>query len=205
VLEDELYGPINDKQHGAVSRILSGADKMLALVNNLLEFAKFSSGHLGLAPAPADYPAVVAEAVGALSPLAERGRLAVDWAVEPVGPIDIDTHRIGQVLLNLLSNALKFTEPGGRVTVRAFRDGDTVVTEVTDTGCGIAEADLPRLFRRFGQLDMSATRAHGGAGLGLAISKAIVEAHGGSVFVRSTPGAGSTFGFTLPMSGLRAR
>jgi PAS domain S-box-containing protein len=199
VLEDELYGPINEKQQGAVGRILKGADKMLALVNDLLEFATFTSGHLRLAPAPADYRAVVAEAVGALAPLAERGRLALDWAVAPMGPVTLDAHRVGQVFLNLLSNALKFTPPGGRVSVTAFRRGDALVTEVTDTGCGIAEADLPRLFRRFGQLDMSATRAHGGAGLGLAISKAIVEAHGGTVFVRSEPGVGSTFGFTLPI------
>ncbi|MFN3430156.1 MAG: sensor histidine kinase, partial [Candidatus Sericytochromatia bacterium] len=121
------------------------------------------------------------------------------------GPSASAAGRVGLVLLTRHPTAIKFTGPGGRVTVRAFRRGEWLVTEITDTGCGIAEADVPRLFRRFGQLDMSATRAHGGAGLGLAISKAIVEAHGGEVSVRSVLGAGSTFAFTLPIGGLPAR
>jgi signal transduction histidine kinase len=100
----------------------------------------------------------------------------------------------------LIGNAIKFTPPQGRVTVRAYVEGDELVTQVIDTGVGIAEEDIPKLFNRFQQLDMSATRQAGGTGLGLAISKALVEAHGGQIGVISEPGQGSTFWFTLPMA-----
>jgi signal transduction histidine kinase len=102
--------------------------------------------------------------------------------------------------MNLVGNAFKFTEAGGvEVTVR-MRDGQ-LLTEVRDTGDGIAEADLPKLFTRFKQLDMSLTRRVGGTGLGLSIAKALVEAHGGAIGVESEPGQGSTFWFTLPHPG----
>jgi signal transduction histidine kinase len=107
--------------------------------------------------------------------------------------------RVVQVLNNLLGNAIKFTPEGGRVVVRTSAEAGFLRCEVADTGVGIAAEDQPKLFQRFSQLDMSNTRSAGGAGLGLSIVKAIVNAHGGEVGIHSEPGQGATFWFTLPL------
>jgi two-component system sensor histidine kinase BaeS len=131
---------------------------------------------------------------------AEKG-LTLTLAASPaLGTFVTDEAKLRQILLNLVGNAIKFTPAGGTVTLTVARDDGMVRFEVVDTGIGIAAADLPKLFQRFGQLDMSPTRSKGGTGLGLAISKALVEAHGGAIGVTSTPGAGSTFWFTLPLA-----
>jgi two-component system sensor histidine kinase BaeS len=114
--------------------------------------------------------------------------------------VDADPARVGQILRNLLSNALDFTPRGGQVTVHAKHVGHEVRVEVEDSGRGITADHLPYVFERFYRIDPSRTRSTGGAGLGLTIVKNLVEAHGGRVWVRSTPGTGSTFGFSLPVS-----
>jgi signal transduction histidine kinase len=116
----------------------------------------------------------------------------------------VDSLRIIQVLTNLVGNAIKFTPEGGAITVRAFPRGGELLTEVQDTGCGIGPEHAAVVFERFIQVDMSATRQAGGAGLGLAISKGLVEAHGGSIGVSSQLGAGSTFWFALPLEPVSA-
>jgi signal transduction histidine kinase len=110
-----------------------------------------------------------------------------------------DEQRVAQIVSNLVGNAIKFTEPGGRVTVEAFVNGPCLRVEVQDDGIGIAPGDRAKLFKRFSQLDMSNTRRAGGVGLGLTICKSLVEAHGGQIGVETAPGAGSTFWFTLPL------
>jgi two-component system phosphate regulon sensor histidine kinase PhoR len=112
--------------------------------------------------------------------------------------------RIAQVLTNLLSNAIKFSHSGGRITVLAERRDGMVRVGVRDEGEGIDPADLPRLFRKFSQIDSSHTRKAGGTGLGLVICKGIIEQHGGQISVESTPGRGSTFSFTLRIAGATA-
>jgi two-component system phosphate regulon sensor histidine kinase PhoR len=114
-------------------------------------------------------------------------------------PILADPQRIGQVLLNLVNNAIKFTPDGGTITVRAKAENGHLYCEVADTGVGIAPSDQPRLFKRFSQLDNSNTRTAKGTGLGLSISQALIEAHGGRIAVESQPGHGATFWFTLPL------
>ncbi len=114
------------------------------------------------------------------------------------GMVNVDRDRILQVLSNLLGNALKFTPPGGRVQVEAHAGDAAVIVRVTDTGPGIAADELPHVFDRFWQ---GAKARRAGAGLGLAIAKGIVEAHGGTIFARSVPGRGATFTFTLPRGG----
>ena len=135
-----------------------------------------------------------------MRPLAQQKDLRLDADARAVETLCIDGKRVGQVIYNLISNAIKFTAAGGSVRVTTYRRGDHVVTEVADSGIGIAPEDVPKLFTRFKQLDMSSTRAAGGTGLGLSIAKALVEAHGGEIGVRSEPGKGSTFWFTLPVA-----
>ncbi|MFP5503724.1 MAG: sensor histidine kinase, partial [Candidatus Sericytochromatia bacterium] len=146
-----------------------------------------------------DLREVLAEAAEGFSGLAADRALAFELAPgdEPLRA-RFDRHRLSQVLLHLLGNAAKFTEAGGAVRLRAYREGGWAVVEVTDTGRGIAGEDTDQLFRPFSQLDMSTIREAGGTGLGLFISKAIVEAHGGAITVQSEVGAGSTFRFTVP-------
>jgi signal transduction histidine kinase len=114
-------------------------------------------------------------------------------------PVSMDVPRIGRVLNNLIGNALRHTPPGGKVTVQASRVLQGVRVEVGDTGEGITEGDLPHVFERFYRGEKSRSRATGGAGLGLAISKGIVEAHGGQIGLASEPGQGTRFYFTLPV------
>jgi signal transduction histidine kinase len=140
-------------------------------------------------------------ATEAIRPQAEaRGlELALDLPLN-LPLVVADPQRIGQVLRNLFNNALEFTPDGGRVTLTARLDGSWVFLEVSDSGPGIAVEQLPFVFERFYRADPSRARATGGAGLGLAIVKQLVEAHGGRVWVKSTPGTGSWFGFALPVA-----
>jgi PAS domain S-box-containing protein len=197
-LEDEVQGPLNDAQRQAVGKILAGSERMLLLVDDLLDFARMQAGTFHLSLEPTDFRPLVEEVAATMRLLADRKDLAL--ALEITGDFApcVDGHRIIQVLSNLVSNAIKFTDTG-TITVRVEAQGGCLLTSVHDTGCGIAASDLPKLFQRFSQIDMSATRKVGGTGLGLAISKAIVEAHGGTIGVESAPGVGSTFSFTLPL------
>jgi PAS domain S-box-containing protein len=198
LLEEEFTGPLTPCQRTHVARILLGADRMLHLVNDLLDVAKLRAGKLELRPGDVDLAPVVDEVLATLRPLATPRGLSLEMAIETPLTLNADRGRLVQVLSNLVSNAIKFTHDGC-VTVRAYTAGARAVVEVVDTGPGIAPADLPRLFQHFQQLDMGATRAAGGTGLGLAIVKALIEAHGGSVGVRSELGAGTTFWFSLPL------
>lgn len=199
-LQDEVFGPLNPDQVMALDRILKGADLMLGLVDDLLDFAKIQAGMLVLMPESTAFGPLVTEVVTHLLPLAERKGIRLDTALLAGVSLEIDGPRVSQVLTNLLSNAIKFTPADGEVRITARLEGDRLVTEVADTGCGIAAEELPKLFQRFFQVDSSATRAAAGTGLGLAIAKAFVEAHGGEIGVTSTLGLGSRFWFSLPLS-----
>jgi signal transduction histidine kinase len=142
---------------------------------------------------------IVQAVVTATESLAAEKKLALRVALAPDLPVGRgDERRITQVLLNLIGNAIKFTE-AGEVRVQATTSDDTFQVSVSDTGPGIAEADQQRIFEEFQQIDSSATRKKGGTGLGLAIAKRIIEMHGGRIRVESSPGRGSTFCFTLPV------
>jgi signal transduction histidine kinase len=175
---------------------------MLALVDDLLDFARIRAGSFSLAPELAAFDVLVEDTAASVRPLAEAKGLTIRVETDRGLMARVDVQRVTQVVTNLLSNAIKFTERGGTVRVTCRAEGGRVHCEVTDTGCGIAEADIPRLFRRFQQLDMSTTRQAGGAGLGLSIAKALVEAHAGDIGVRSRLGEGSTFYFSLPAGDL---
>lgn len=199
ILDDELAGPLNPQQHEYLAKIQNGSDRMLALVNNLLDMSRLQAGKLSINKQVAPYDSVLEDAVSILRPLADHKEIALTCDLPQPLVASLDPERVTQVLTNLVENAIKFTPTGGAVKVAAFeRDGE-VVTEVTDTGPGISPTDQAKLFKPFVQLDMSSTRQVGGTGLGLTISKGLVEAHGGRIGVRSAGSdGGSTFWFTLP-------
>ncbi|MNS27790.1 Non-motile and phage-resistance protein [compost metagenome] len=200
VLDDEIAGPLSELQHDYLQRMLKGADLLLALVNDLLDMSRIQAGKFTIAYEEVNVGELAHAIVESLAAIAEKRHLHLSVEVSAsVPPLQADSQRIGQVLTNLLSNAIKFTPDGGEIHVFARRERGHVLVEVVDTGQGIRHEDLPRLFQRFTQLDMSKTRAASGTGLGLSICKAIVEAHGGHIGVRSELGKGSTFWFTLPI------
>ncbi|MCL4294439.1 MAG: HAMP domain-containing protein [Anaerolineae bacterium] len=171
------------------------------LVDDLQELALAEAGQLHLECRPVDVGEVARTATQAIRPQAEAAGLELSLDLpSDLPPVVVDPHRIGQVLRNLLNNALEFTPPGGQITLTARLDGSWVCLEVGDSGPGITSEQLPFVFERFYRADPSRARATGGAGLGLAIVKQLVEAHGGRVWVKSTPGTGAWFGFTLPVA-----
>lgn len=198
ILEDQLVGTLNREQLEFVAKIVAGSERMLRLVNNLVIAGRISAGKLAVIPQPVSYAGVIAEVMANLAgPAGERG-ISIEIENEITGEVCVDAQVVRLVLLNLVDNAVKFSPPGKRVHVNAFVRNAEIVTEVSDEGPGIPPEALPTLFRRFHQLDMSATREAGGLGLGLGLSKALIEAHGGTIGVRTEPGKGSVFWFRLP-------
>jgi PAS domain S-box-containing protein len=201
ILQDEVGGTLSSDQHAYLDRILNGTDRMLLLVNDLLDFAKIQAGEFELIPRPCDYGPLVDEVLNTLKPLADHKGITMQSAVPEGMQAVCDPQRVIQILTNLVNNAIKFTPDDGIVQVTARVIGDAIQTDVEDTGIGIAGENLDKLFTRFKQLDMSRTREAGGTGLGLVIAKALVEAHGGQIAARSAGlGQGATFRFTLPLA-----
>jgi len=199
-LEEEIGGRLSPEQRTFVSQIGLGAKRLEVLVDDLLDFARLESGSLRMNCQDGDLARCVRDIVTSFLPLAQGKGIALHLEA-PGGALllRMDALRISQVLANLLSNALKFTPPGGRVQVTLDARDDEARVDVVDSGIGIDHEHLPYLFERFYQVDPSTTRVHGGAGLGLPISKALIESHGGRIGVESRIGGGSTFWFTLPM------
>jgi signal transduction histidine kinase len=198
-LQDEIGGPLNAQQQEYVVQIIESSARMTRLLNDLLDFARMEAGKFKIDARPLAYEDLLVEAPRAFLPNIEKKGLTLVTQIAPGMPeVMADPDRILQVLSNLFSNALKFTPAGGTLTLKAYRRGDTVVTEVQDTGVGIPAADLPFMFERFYQTE--AGREAGGTGLGLSIAKSVVEAHGGQIAVESSVGKGTTFRFTLPVA-----
>jgi signal transduction histidine kinase len=175
------------------------ATSLARLVDDLQELSLADAGELKLAFQPEDISRLIKDTVTALQTEASARKVTLFADLPPALPeVKIDSHRVKQVLYNLLDNAVVHTGPEGRVTVKAWREGDRVYVSVADTGEGIPAEDLPYIFERFYRVDKTRTRATGGTGLGLTITKRLVEAHGGTIDVRSRPGQGTTFVFSLP-------
>jgi signal transduction histidine kinase len=202
LLEDEIGGPLSDTQREFVQRVQAASGDLLDIVDNVLDFMRLEAGSFQLTPQQADLGAIVRRVLPGFShELDSKGlTLATEFPDEPL-IARVDTRRLHQVVKNLLSNAIKFTPGQGRLTLRLAREGDMARFELADTGIGIEGEHLPRLFDKFYQADPGLTRTYGGVGLGLAVVKASVEAHGGCIAVDSQPGHGSTFRVTLPLAG----
>ncbi|MEJ2212033.1 MAG: ATP-binding protein, partial [Anaerolineae bacterium] len=182
-----------------LKRMDAEVDALTQMVEDLLELSRIESGQAPLRLAPTPVAEVVVPPVDRLRPQAERAGLEITVLLPPdLPPILADADRAKLVLTNLVHNAVKFTPPGGRITVAVQLAGDNVVFSVEDTGVGIPAVDVPRIFERFYKADRA--RSGGGTGLGLAIAQHVVQGHGGRIWAESVEGQGSTFSFTLPVA-----
>ena len=197
IVLDEEVGHLEEQQRHFLTVVQRNADRLLVLIDDLLFISRVEAGKLDLALEEIDLAQVAADAVEAQQPKAQQVGVSLGLVAEPVSPVTADRARIAEVIENLLSNALKFTSSGGSVEVRVRAVGGKAVLEVSDTGVGIATADQKHLFERF--FRSARTRAVPGIGLGLAIVRAIVNAHHGRVTVKSKAGQGTTFRVELPL------
>jgi signal transduction histidine kinase len=174
---------------------------LAALVSDFLDVSKIEAGRMEMRKEPLSLDGLVTKTAAAFKTMADEKAITIDTDLPAdLPPVEGDGERLGQVLANLVSNAIKFSEAGGRIVVRARVEGPELVVSVQDQGIGIATEALPHLFERFYQADESGTRWQGGTGLGLNISRQIVEAHGGRMWVDSNVGEGSTFSFAIPIA-----
>ena len=196
---DGEAGEINETQRGFLSIVQSNTDRLIALINDLLDISRIESGKIQLKPTVMPLDQVIREVATSLRKQIDDKKINLELVL-PQGPLKVkgDQARITQILTNLLSNAYKFTPAGGKINVSAKRTDGQVQVNVTDSGIGISAQDQQRLFTKFFRVDSSVTQEAGGTGLGLAITKSIVEMHGGKMWVKSKLGKGSTFSFTLP-------
>lgn len=201
LVETLLGGAIKDKK--AAKRFLKKmdieVDALTQIVEELLELSRIESGRVPLKLKPTPVTAIIVPPVDRLRPQAERAGLRLELQMERNLPgVLADADRALLVLTNMVHNAVKFTPPGGRISVSARQEGDEVIFSVKDNGVGISAEDLPRIFERFYKADRA--RSGGGTGLGLAIAKHIIQAHGGRIWAESVEGKGSSFFFTLPVT-----
>jgi PAS domain S-box-containing protein len=209
ILETESAGALNEKQRRYVANVLVSGRNLLQLINDILDLSKVEAGRMELAPAPFAVEHALEQVREMVAPLADKKRLALELVLpDTLPPVHADEAKLKQILFNLLSNAIKFTPEGGRVTMSAVSMPGTgngsphahgeVQIAVSDTGIGIAPENLDRIFKEFEQVGADSNRHSQGTGLGLALTRKLVELHGGRVSVESRPGEGSVFRFTLP-------
>ena len=175
--------------------------RLLKLINNLLDLAKIDAGKMDLYLSSIDLSDFIKGIVASISPMADKKKIRLSFTNGAHLPnVACDKDKIEKVMLNLIFNSLKFTEPGGEVTVSCGRDNGQVFVKVADTGIGIPKEHLGRIFERFSQVDASASRKHEGTGIGLALVKEMVELHKGGVRAESDSGRGTVMTITLPMN-----
>jgi signal transduction histidine kinase len=194
--------PLSDVHRRHVEIMHQNALRLLKQINTLLDLAKLDAGRMALRYRAGNLSAFFRGLLASIAPMAEKKRLALTGReiAPPPATAYFDQDRLEKVVLNLVFNALKFTPPGGRVEVRwGLSDAGELRVQVEDTGIGIAHDDLPKLFKRFSQVDAATNRRYEGTGIGLALAKEIVELHGGRIGVESEPGRGTTMTFTIPL------
>lgn len=196
---DGIYGEPTERMRDVLERVEVNGRHLLGLINDVLDLSKIEAGQLALAVGDYSMSEVVHSVFTAVEPLASGKKLALTVELPPELPVGRgDERRLAQVLLNLVGNAIKFTD-AGEIAIRASAVNGSYKIAVSDTGPGVSAADQRKIFEEFKQADDSSTRKKGGTGLGLTISKRIVEMHGGRIWVESEPNRGSTFAFALPI------
>jgi two-component system cell cycle sensor histidine kinase PleC len=197
-----MMGPVGQPKYKEFANdILVSGRHLLDLINDLLDCAKLQAGKMVLRFEPTAIGEVVDTAVRMVRNEAESAAVRLTCHIDPgIAPISADPIRLRQVLLNLLSNSIKFTPAQGLIAVTVRQSGESVRVAVSDTGVGMAPEDIPRALEPFTQIEESLTRKHGGTGLGLAVSKMLVESHGGSLTLDSERGVGTTVSLLLPVA-----
>jgi signal transduction histidine kinase len=197
VLKDKMFGELNPKQSEYVQDIHAAGRHLHSLINDILDLSKIEAGRMELQLSRFDLRSLIRDAVTVVHERAKNSDIVLDVAVDQsLGDIKADERKVKQILLNLLSNALKFTAKGGRITVAAVAHNPGIQISVADTGIGITPADQEIIFEEFRQVQSGARE---GTGLGLALTRKFVEMHGGRIRVESEVGEGSTFTFNLPV------
>jgi signal transduction histidine kinase/CheY-like chemotaxis protein len=200
ILDGET-GEINDIQREFLGIVKQNSDRLVALINDMLDISRIESGRIHLKIEPIDIADSIAGAIDTFRAIIDQQGMGLNLAVPRDLPAAAgDRDRVGQVLTNLISNAIKYSPGGGSIAVKARTREHQVIVSVKDTGIGISREDQEHLFDKFYRVDSSLTREIGGTGLGLSICKTIIELLGGQVWVESTPGKGSTFSFSLPIA-----
>ncbi len=200
-LQEEVYGPLSEKQFKSLHRIEESGRHLLALINDILDVSKIEAGKLELEIGPVSVESVCRASLGLIKQTAHKKQLKVSSTFDSqVTTIQADGRRLKQILVNLLSNAVNFTPEGGTIGLEVVGDAENEAVHLTvwDTGIGISQEDLPRLFQPFVQLDSSLSRQYAGTGLGLALVHRMAEMHRGSVSMESQKGEGSRFTVSLP-------
>lgn len=195
--------PLSEKLKKYLSRTLISTERLINLVNDMLNISRIESGRIEVIPQPFDLQFLASDVLGEIDPKARERGVHLQMVPAQLPKVFADSDKVHQVLLNLLGNALKFTPAGGMVTVSFFSDGKVAEVAVKDSGVGISAEDLPRLFKKFGRLDNSyvAAATSGGTGLGLFISRSLVELMGGKIWANSEGlNKGSVFIFSLPVA-----
>jgi len=199
---DGIPGEINDEQRGCLNDILDSGRRLLSLINDILDLSKVEAGKIELKLQNLDIANIVSDAVQIIKPVLNKNRQEIEVSVTQGLPkVRGDKNRLEQILLNLLSNASKFTDQGGRMRIHVGRKGDYCQVTVIDTGIGIKKEDQEHMFEAFVQGETLSDRKKDGTGLGLTLTKRFVEAIGGSIWMESEYGKGSTFIFTIPLAG----
>jgi len=195
-----MFGEMNEKQEDYLKDIHSSGQHLLSLINDILDLAKVEAGRMELNLTTFDLSAAIDNALTLIRERAMHHGIALAAEIDSqLGELNADERKLKQILLNLLSNAVKFTPEGGRITVGARLFKEMVEIAVNDTGIGIAPKDQAAVFEEFKQVGRDYTRKAEGTGLGLALTRKLVELHGGAMRLESEPGKGSTFSFTLPL------
>ena len=199
LLIEEVKGPLNEDQKRFLNHIRKDANHLLALINEVLDLSKIEAGHVKLSRESLDLAAVVEDALSSIRTACAEKSIALTTSVAVGRPVVADRLRLRQIFYNLLSNALKFTPDGGSILVKAEMTEDFAWISVSDTGIGIPPEEHESIFDKFHQVGAATSGMREGTGLGLPITKRLVEEHGGKIRVDSEPGRGSRFSFTIPI------
>ena len=201
IMGSEMFGPLGSERYEEYCRdIHASGTYLLDVINDVLDMSKIEAGRIRLDYQQLDLDRILAESMRIVSQRAESKKLTLRSKIVPDARFIGDPRALKQIALNLLTNAVKFTPEGGRVTVRGRAAQGCVTIAIADTGIGIAPDDLVKLGRPFEQVDSQLTKRHEGSGLGLAIAKSLIELHGGTMRIRSTLGKGTTVLLRLPIT-----